>query len=105
LFQNAPVALFTDAKFMILIRDFIKGDIFIVVFTSSRSNDHDEKIYTLIGPLFTGSTNRVKKFLFVKETKDNSLNIRFFNINIWLLLTKSLQNLLVEERKQSVLKI
>jgi hypothetical protein len=33
-----------------MIRDFSNDDIFIVIFTSSESNNHDEQICSLIGP-------------------------------------------------------
>ncbi len=41
-----------------MVRDFIQDNIFIVIFTSSRLNDHDKQIYTLIGPFSTSSAKR-----------------------------------------------
>jgi hypothetical protein len=34
-----------------MIKDFIKDDIFIMIFTWSRSTNHDEQIWSLIGPI------------------------------------------------------
>ncbi len=44
-----------------MIPDFINDDIFIVIFTSSWSNDHNTQICTLIGIISTSSANRVKR--------------------------------------------
>ncbi len=43
-----------------MIRNFSNDNIFIVIFTSSGSN-HDEQIWSLIGPASTNSANRKKQ--------------------------------------------
>ncbi len=40
-----------------MIRNFTKEDIFVMFFTSSRTNYHDEQICTLIGPISTSTAN------------------------------------------------
>jgi hypothetical protein len=49
-----------------MIRDVIHDDIYIVIFTASLLNDHDEQIYTLIGPVSTSSAKRGQR-IFVEE--------------------------------------
>jgi hypothetical protein len=44
-----------------MIRGFSNDDIFIVIFTSSGSNNHDEQICSLIGPASTNLANRIKQ--------------------------------------------
>jgi hypothetical protein len=44
-----------------MIRDFSNDDIFIVIFTSSGSINHDEQICSLIGHASRNSASRMKQ--------------------------------------------
>jgi hypothetical protein len=57
-----------------MIWDFLQDVIFVLVFTSSRSSDHDEQIFTLTSAASKGSASRVKRFLFDKETNRRPFN-------------------------------
>jgi hypothetical protein len=59
----ASEAIFTDAKYAIyvhIIGDFSKDDTFIVIFTSSKSNDRGDQISSLPSAVFPNSAYRVE---------------------------------------------
>ncbi len=52
-----------------MIRNFINDDIFVAIFTSSTSNEHKEKICTLIRQVSIIVANTVKIFLLEKTSR------------------------------------
>ncbi len=69
-----------------MIQDFIKDDIFIVIFTSSRSNDPVEQIWTLIGYAnihVRGLWRNIDKLLILLQVLycTSTINVKYNNLN------------------------